>query len=512
MDSAQIQETLQKGIRAAKRGKKEPAQHLLTQVVQADPNNEEAWMWLARVVEDPVQKADCLQHILNLNPNNQWAAEQLQALQTEAVAPTAPSLEPAAVEDVEQPPLEPVSGDYELEMLQCPNCGAPLEIHTGHQAKTIVCSACASLIDLTPEQAAVIGQASKKVRAMVPLDLGMEATLDGVLYQVVGWLRYEGSDDEDRWRWDEWLLASAEGEFRWLTYDPEAGFVLQKKVPLAGPIDVRRATSIPVPDGQAQVSERAQAKIIGLAGELTWRAKIGDRIYYLDAKKNGTLYSAEATQEEVELLAGQVIPEEAIWQGFGNQTLVNALQGLGQKRRAYQRVALACVVFIILSICATCALPVGGSSVFQENTKLMRGEDVLTSPFEIKNTTQAHQITMSASNATNNWGEITVHSLDSREEKTFLFSKTFGVGDNRVSHYFRPSQTGEHRLVLLLKDGQITSADVTVNVKQGLWTSYLFLFFAVICIGLGIVFFVLGRGSSPPYSHTLARTAQPKKE
>ncbi len=69
--------SLQKGIRAARRGYKEPAQRLLRQAIQVEPNNEQAWMWLSRVVDVPQQRTECLQRVLSINPDNHWAAEQL---------------------------------------------------------------------------------------------------------------------------------------------------------------------------------------------------------------------------------------------------------------------------------------------------------------------------------------------------------------------------------------------------------------------------------------------------
>jgi len=394
MDQAQIEATLQKGMKAAKRGHKEPAQRLLGQVVQADPSNEQGWLWLSRVVDAPEQKAQCLERVIQLNPDNQWAVEQLNALQSEAAPPEAAPPSPA-----EEPTLQPISSDYKLEVLSCPNCGSPLDIQGGAGVKTIVCNACSSVIDLTPEQAAVIGQASKKARALLPIELGTEFTLGDAAYQVIGWLRYRGWDDEGRWRWDEWLLATGGGEFRWLTYDPEAGFALQKKVPLTGPVDFRQA-AIPVPDGQARVTERAQAKIIAMDGELTWRAKVGERIRYMDAKKGDLSYSVEFTPDEVELLAGKEVPEDAVWQSFGNQAMVDALQNQKATRGNYRRVAIASLLFLFLSLFCMC-VGVPGTSLFRQDVALTRGEAVTVGPFTVKNGL-VHEFTLLASNPSNN--------------------------------------------------------------------------------------------------------------
>ena len=99
MDAQQINEALQKGIRAARSGRAEPAQHFLTQVVQADPSNEEAWLWLSRVVDNPVQRAECLQRVLQINPDNRWAAGQLAELQAASAPPSLTETESAPAEE-----------------------------------------------------------------------------------------------------------------------------------------------------------------------------------------------------------------------------------------------------------------------------------------------------------------------------------------------------------------------------------------------------------------------------
>ena len=300
MNTPQIQEALQKGIRAARRGRKEPARRLLSQVIQAEPDNEEAWLWLARVIDSPHKQAECLSRVVQINPDNRWAAEQLAALQAPAEE-TAPA-EPTAP-DFTQPT------DIKIELLQCPNCGSPLELQGGGETKTLVCPGCGSVLDLTAEQAAIIGQIDPAVKPALPIELGMEGTFAGKRHQIIGWLRYEGWDDEDRWQWDEWLLLSAEGQFRWLSYDNEAGFTFYRKIEPLNSFNPRTATSFEVPTGTAYVTERAQAKIVALAGELTWRGTVGDHIYYLDAVRGKSKYSVECTDEEI-LAAQKLLAEK----------------------------------------------------------------------------------------------------------------------------------------------------------------------------------------------------------
>jgi hypothetical protein len=244
----------------------------------------------------------------------------------------------------------------------------------GSDIQTVVCNYCGSVLDLTPEQAAIISQTDPKVKPARPIELGMEGTFEGKLHQVIGWVRYEGWDDEDRWQWDEWLLASADGEFRWLSYDSEEGFQLYKKIIPREPFDPRTATSIKVPGGVAQVVERSPARIVALAGELTWRGKVGEELKYVDAKRGKTAYSVEYTREEIELLEGHPLTEIQVWKAFGREDLIQqARQRVAQRqvelaksrkesnRRFYLILAVIIILFILfLCICSSCGSGVGG--------------------------------------------------------------------------------------------------------------------------------------------------------
>lgn len=70
---ASIDELLQKGINAAKSKQVAEARSLLKQVVELEPRNETAWLWLSGVVETDEQRIVCLENVLDINPANKVA-------------------------------------------------------------------------------------------------------------------------------------------------------------------------------------------------------------------------------------------------------------------------------------------------------------------------------------------------------------------------------------------------------------------------------------------------------
>ncbi|MBN1993146.1 MAG: hypothetical protein JW953_10615 [Anaerolineae bacterium] len=142
-----LQEKLEQGIAAAEAGRKKEARKLLAEVVQADENRLEAWLWLSQVVDSLEDKIVCLENALTLDPHNQLAQDQLSLVksrQEKLFAPTyAPGDEepPPQVVPLPEPPLEikavyPHQPDEFDNPWLCSYCTAP----TRPQDK--VCPAC----------------------------------------------------------------------------------------------------------------------------------------------------------------------------------------------------------------------------------------------------------------------------------------------------------------------------------------------------------------------------------
>lgn len=80
------------GIEAFREHHLERAQSKFAKAVVADPNSQDAWLWLARVIADRDQRLYCYQRVLEINPNN---AEAATAFQYVAVSARPPSVQRA---------------------------------------------------------------------------------------------------------------------------------------------------------------------------------------------------------------------------------------------------------------------------------------------------------------------------------------------------------------------------------------------------------------------------------
>jgi hypothetical protein len=73
----ELEQWLQEGIIAAKAGQLEQARFRLLDVVEQDQTNEAAWFWLYQVFDRRDDKRLCLENLITINPQNQWAHEEL---------------------------------------------------------------------------------------------------------------------------------------------------------------------------------------------------------------------------------------------------------------------------------------------------------------------------------------------------------------------------------------------------------------------------------------------------
>lgn len=80
MSANELQDWLEAGIAAAKAGEREKARALFMKVIEADEENEKAWLWLSGVVENDEDRRICLENVLTLNPDNKAAQKGMAKL------------------------------------------------------------------------------------------------------------------------------------------------------------------------------------------------------------------------------------------------------------------------------------------------------------------------------------------------------------------------------------------------------------------------------------------------
>ena len=136
---ADTESILQLGIEAARAGDKAEARELFRLVTREDPRNAQGWLWLAGVAEDRGEKRAALEHVIDIDPNNELARKGLNALigraggaGTAAAAPIAADAGPgeAAAAAAATAPRRSGARQYESTPAAGAGGGAPDETRT----------------------------------------------------------------------------------------------------------------------------------------------------------------------------------------------------------------------------------------------------------------------------------------------------------------------------------------------------------------------------------------------
>ena len=196
-----------------------------------------------------------------------------------------------------------------MQSLNCPSCGAPLPV--AHRfVKMVTCDFC--------EQISLLRRGSLELAGMVatltqlPSNLYLDATghLDGRSFRILGRLQYA----YEAGYWHEWFLVFDDGTGGWLQED-EGRFTLYQKETLttAPPFEqVRVGQRIPISGHQVFVTEKSEAQIVGGEGQLAFAILPGEKVCYVDGLSNDMQISLEYAADEVELMVGRAIPQDAL--------------------------------------------------------------------------------------------------------------------------------------------------------------------------------------------------------
>ena len=76
---------LQTAIELIKSWRKPEGGHILAELVKANPDDELAWQWLSVCVMPAEQKRYCLNQVLRINPQNEFAKKMLGSLDFQSV-------------------------------------------------------------------------------------------------------------------------------------------------------------------------------------------------------------------------------------------------------------------------------------------------------------------------------------------------------------------------------------------------------------------------------------------
>lgn len=395
-----------------------------------------------------------------------------------------------------------------LKELACPNCGSPIKQHTPN-AQTMVCESCRSYVGIGMEGPTVLQRQGRGLgKPPKPIEIGQTARINDVSYFVLGRVFYEGwdmSDTSDKWKWTEWLLGAADGRMFWLSYDDEAGFVLFHKIRIRQQFQPHSARALPIGNGSksALVRERYPARILGVEGELTWQAKLDDRVMMVEAAGSGKQYSLQLTPDEMEMYEGVALDEPTVAEAFGNEKWKKQATRKQQNQELLVSTGMVLLGFGVIALILAAIAWNMGSTVATETAQLSTTNPIVSIPvnFEDGSRPAMVKIKMQGSLPLNSWAEVDVSVVDPQDVELYVFSQEFWHESGRDSDgaweesdysgtgKFVPGLDGTHEIEVELgeRSSGVNGMTVQVEVVKNHMLPTWFLGFGIIGTILGII-------------------------
>jgi len=214
------------------------------------------------------------------------------------------------------PPPSAGAPQARVRALNCPSCGAALEVRSFDTAVTIVCASCHSILDAKDPNLKILQQFKVITGEDPPLiPLGTRGKIRGTEYEVTGFERRSIKVEGVTYDWHEYVLFNPFKGFRYLT--EYAGHW--------NDISVCKETPITGEDSYMSVNymgemfkhfQTANAKTSYVLGEFPWQVRVGDLANVTDYVKPPRVLSREKSDDEVTWSVGEYMTGREVWSAF----------------------------------------------------------------------------------------------------------------------------------------------------------------------------------------------------
>jgi ribosomal protein S27E len=387
-----------------------------------------------------------------------------------------------------------------LVQLECPNCGKPINQYNA-TSQSLVCPACGSHIAIGIGNPELLSKGRRLPKPPRPVNLGATARIANKNYVVLGRVIYSGTSEGETFSWNEWMLGSEDGRILWLSFD-ENGFGLFQKLRFRYPFNPQNDSQLNLGDKKIFIRERYPAQIVGSEGELTWRAKPGDRLFVAEGTgSRGLRYSIQHTPQELEIYEGRAVTEKDLALSFNDQDWLKAI-GASKKRQAtLQLIAALCIAAAILG--AFLALIAGATGDKVEPTIVELSQTTPRDSFELAFDNPRPAVIgitlISGSLPENSFIDIDMEITSPDGTKDELFSQEIWheTGSDEdgpwretqysTSEMFVPTQSGSHIVDVSYDGSVLSSLTLEVSVRRNHVMPIWFFIYAIVTGILGIL-------------------------
>lgn len=208
--------------------------------------------------------------------------------------------------------------------LNCPSCGASIEMHAQGWAVSVVCAACGAQLDAADPNLKVL-QYGERVRLTPRIPLGTRGTWKGVPWEVIGCqsvaITVEGVD----YTWFEYVCFNPYRGFLYLS-EYEGHWNIIEKLRRRPVVSSTGNQPTILFDGRTYKHfQTAIARTTAALGEFPWELRVGDTVATNDFVSPPFILSAEASSGEQTFSLGTYTRPELIAKAFGLPPLMQPI-------------------------------------------------------------------------------------------------------------------------------------------------------------------------------------------
>ena len=359
----------------------------------------------------------------------------------------------------------------------------------GHRVKSLTCGYCGSVMDRHAGYQVLQRYRDSPERPYAPLTLGMEATLKGVPFAIIGMIRYVSHQSGPGWAesydWISFQLYSPTHGYGWLTWNKGHYLFSYRTRDMPYPVTPRHLmpkSPVRLEGRKFKMFERYAATIDYVEGELTWIAKRGDEVHVVEAIDPPAMFSYERGENEIEYSIGEYMEPAEVHAAFGIDPpgrpegvhpaqpfrpsgLLEALSKIGP---IFAGVAIL-GLFLVLTLG-------GGREIARHDTGTMTGPE--TFPFTVGNADLLLELEITAA-VSNSWVyyDVTVSDAATDEpvlglgkELSFYFGRDsdgrWTEGSQRESALFKVPAPGEYEIEIDPAEASGTAPPLNARLSE----------------------------------------------
>jgi hypothetical protein len=316
--------------------------------------------------------------------------------------------------------------------LNCPGCGASLEMRAAGHSLTVICGHCGAMLDAKDPQFRVLEQFQARTKIVPKIPLGTRGKLDNATYEIIGFQVRTITVEGTNYSWSEYLLFNPFHGFTYLTeYNGHWNRVRPvHALPQQTTSSMRPAASL---GGQTyRHFQTSSARTTYILGEFPWQVKAGDTVEVRDYIAPPKLLSAEITGGEITWSLGQYTPGKEIWQAFKLKGNPPAAEGIfADQPSPYEGKAGSIwkIWFLLMAGLLVVAILFGFTSandkVFDHDYRFARGQgepSFVTDTFELKGRPSNVEVAVRTDLA-NNWVYFNYALINDETGQAFDFGR-----------------------------------------------------------------------------------------